>query len=119
MEFRDRITNIPTSKKELVNLSITLYDNKTIGLSLEPVWGDIEKSWDAMVKFLLEDYILTGIAMVKEIWQGDIEDGIDMVDSLMKLWSDHAAWWNDLSHEEKKEILSKDDDGNVDWKNGE
>lgn len=114
MEFRDRITSLPEEKKELVDIWITLYSDKTIWLSLKPKGWDIQDSWDAMVKFLLEDYILTGIAMVKEIWRWDVEDGVKMVDSLMELWGRHTAWWNDLSHKEKIEILSKDDDENVD-----
>lgn len=115
MEFRDRVTSLPEEKKGLVDIWITLYDDKTIWLSIEPIGDDIKKSWDVMVKFLLEDFILTGVAMVRDIWQGPVEDGVEMVNELMKLWADRVAWWNDLSFEEKKEILSKDDEDVADW----
>lgn len=110
MTFRDRVASFPEGEKELAEISITLLSNGKIGLWINPKGDDIKASGDATVKFLLEDYILTGIAIIKEIWQGNVEDWVEMVDKLMELWSRQAQWWDELTQEEKEKVLSKDED---------
>lgn len=113
MDFRDRITKIPEEVKEIVNINISLNDDGTIWLWINPKGGDIKKSADAMIDFLINNYILTGIAMIKDISTWDIEDWIKMMDDLMELWENRAAWWKDLTHNEKKQILSVNNDEDV------
>lgn len=112
MEFWDRVNSLPEECNQLVDIRLSLNDDGTIWLGIEPIWDDTKKSADAMIKFLLDDFILTGIAMVKDVCTWDINDWVRMMDDLMELWENHAAWWKELSKEEKIQILSKDDNEN-------